>query len=335
MAIVRIISAPNALPTVQQDYVDQNNLIETIFLRVPNPKAHAGGNVLKGEVFQVGGTVYLATSDTAITGSQSEYVKLTPNGDGSEVAASYVANLSGVTWNDTYNGYYDVSGNLYVFNDQMLLRKGDHSIVLTEQDTTTVPAIAAGCCVEINGGFYTNFSDIAISGSTSNSTWYDILLTPSGRTFTASFIARGTGTWDDDKQGMYSGNNRVIGCVYRNGSAEYVSKNVFNVVNRSVEIKIDIGGWNMDSTISVSIPHGLAISDVLGANITATVNNDVGSACAPLDSFNSIAGTSEGGVSAATSTIIALDRRTGGSFDSTAFDDDTINRGHIYFNYKV
>jgi hypothetical protein len=124
MAIERIPYG-EALPVSTQDYVRQNNLLETGFLRVNDPWPIAGGNIVKGAVFQIGGTVYLATSNTAIGGAASDYVKLTPSGDGSTCAADYVANLAGVSWDDTYNGYYDVGGNLYVFNEALAVAAGE------------------------------------------------------------------------------------------------------------------------------------------------------------------------------------------------------------------
>lgn len=60
-------------------------------------------------------TIYYATSNTAITGTPSKYVRLTYSSD--ELTAAYVSNLSGVTWNVTYNAYYDSSDNLYIFNE--------------------------------------------------------------------------------------------------------------------------------------------------------------------------------------------------------------------------
>ncbi|KKK46990.1 hypothetical protein LCGC14_3159720, partial [marine sediment metagenome] len=33
------------------------------------------------------------------------------------------------------------------------------------------------------------------------------------------------GVWSDSKQGLYSGNNRVVACVWRNSSAEFINKN--------------------------------------------------------------------------------------------------------------
>jgi hypothetical protein len=76
-------------------------------------------DILQGSTFQIGGIIYYTNSDTTITGTPSNYVKLTPNvGDsGATCDAAFVANLSGVTWNKIYNGYYDGSGNLYIFDE--------------------------------------------------------------------------------------------------------------------------------------------------------------------------------------------------------------------------
>jgi len=332
------IPYPNPYPTVKEDYVKQNNLISDSFLRITNPNQFASGNILKGTIIQLGGTVYKATSDTAITGSQSEYVKISKSADGSTATAAYVANLTGVTWSDTYNGYYDGSGNLYLFNEQIFFRKGEHSIQLTEYDTDTVPAIAAGGAVEINGGIYVNLAEVTISGSTSNSTWYDILLAPSGKTFTASFVARGTGTWSESKRGLYSGNNRVIGCVYRDASGDFINKNILNVVNRMVEIKVEMGPWNMDDldvARTITIPIGI---DVLGVrSVTGNIRSDA-SVNYSINRYSTDALGSEwtsSGVYYMSSGNIYITAEVGGDFDDPAFNDDTINRGHIIVTYEV
>jgi hypothetical protein len=131
MAIIRI-PYPEPLPLYSSDYVKQNNLIEQLFLCTYRPVEIVSGNIQRGAVIQCGGTVYYADADTAITGTPSDYVKLTPSGDGSSLSASYVANLTGVSWNQAYNGYYDVSGNLYIFNEAIALGNGEISAVKTK-----------------------------------------------------------------------------------------------------------------------------------------------------------------------------------------------------------
>jgi hypothetical protein len=82
-----------------------------------------GGYVVQGSVFYIGGAVYYATSDTAITGTPSDYVKITPSG--STASAAYATNLSGVTWSKDYNGWYDGTGNLYLFDELKAVQAGD------------------------------------------------------------------------------------------------------------------------------------------------------------------------------------------------------------------
>lgn len=331
MAIVRI-PYPNALPTEQNDYVRQNNLIEIAFLKIINNYTYADGNVLQGSIFQVGGTVYYTNSDTAIAGAQSEYVKLTPSGDGSTLSPAYVANLAGVTWNDTYNGYYDVGGNIYTFNDQVYFRKGDMAIGLTHYNDTTQPAIVAECGCEINGGWYKNFTEIAITGVTANDNWYDILLTPSGRTYTASFVARGTGAWSDSKQGLYSGNNRVVACVYRNDSAEFISKNILIVSNRRIEIDISYGPWNMWSggggVASIDVPHGLGTFLNIRSTIVLVFRSTID--MKPIDTGDS--GDTAGKWFYDDADNVSLFRENGSSFDSSNY---TAAYGNIFIIYEV
>lgn len=206
--------------------------------------------------------------------------------------------------------------------------KGMSTIQLTEYDTTTVPEIAANCACEIDGTIYNNTSAITISGSTSNSTWYDILLTPSGTSYLASFVARETGVWSDSKQGLYSGNNRVIACVYRDGSGNFINKNVLTVRNRIVEIKMEIGTWDMyvsGSGISYKqVYHGLS-SGFINAEYTVYVHrDDLARAyilAQPHDHYimNSYI-------------YLGYD---GSTFNTTDFNSTGINRGYVILRYKV
>ena len=111
------ITAPSATPAAIADYTAQNNLAAALALAAQGAARVSGSNVLKGAVFLVGGAIYKADANTAISGSASDYVKLTISGDGLTLAPSFVADLTGVTWSDTWNGYYDASGNLYEFDE--------------------------------------------------------------------------------------------------------------------------------------------------------------------------------------------------------------------------
>ncbi len=353
MPIVRI-PYPNALPTIQADFVAQNNLIRTGFLQVNKSIwEDAANNIVQGAVFQIGGTIYYANAATAIGGGASAYIKLTPSGDGTIVTPTYVANLAGVSWNSAYNGYYDVGGNAYIFDEidayrdgeisflntkifSAILemqgrRKGAMEIVLTEYSTTTVPKIAAGSGIEINGQWYYTDIDIIITGVTANSNWYDILLTPSGSTFTASFIARNTGTWSDSNQGLYSGNNRVGACVWRDSTGGFVRKNIIIVNNRVVKLMLDILDWDMTSSSTINIVHGLSLASLLDVRVAIINDNE--------NTILSISGSSnylevDGRWQLSTSQI-QLSINTSSPYNTIAYDEVPFNRGYVYLTYKV
>jgi hypothetical protein len=115
---------PASVPAAVSDYQKQNALLMALVKSVDGAQKVVGGNVVQGAVFNVGGTLYVATSDTAISGVASDFVKLTPSGDSLTLAPSYVASLSGVEWNKEYKGYYDVSGNLYEFDEAVAWDSG-------------------------------------------------------------------------------------------------------------------------------------------------------------------------------------------------------------------
>jgi hypothetical protein len=81
-----------------------------------------GSTIRAGTSMLIGGVLYQATSDTAITGSASNYVKITPSG--ATASAAFVANLTGVTFNEAYGAYYDGSGNLHVFDEGRAVATG-------------------------------------------------------------------------------------------------------------------------------------------------------------------------------------------------------------------
>jgi len=117
MSII-LVEYPRATLQDQTDYAKQNALIEALNLASSDRPIDIDlgtSKVLKGNIFQIGGAVYRVTADETITGSASFYVKITPSG--ATATASYVANITGVTWSDIYNGYYDGSGNLYIFDE--------------------------------------------------------------------------------------------------------------------------------------------------------------------------------------------------------------------------
>lgn len=87
--------------------------------------------------------------------------------------------------------------------------------------------------------------------------------------------------------------------------------------------RIDIGSWNMDTAVNVTIPHGLNIADI--REVQVLIINDAGS---DLRDITTAAGPIAGAWRIDATDII-LARTTGGLFDSVNYDDGGINRGYI------
>lgn len=251
---LNLITAPTpSAPSGLADYVAQNNLLEAGFLNINSPLQVISGNIPESAVFQIGGAIYRADSDTAISGVASDYVKITPSG--ATASAAYVANLTGVSWNSDYNGYYDVSGNLYIFHEGLALVAGEISTV---------------------------FGRYAMQ--------------------------------------LANGDTPVIG----NGKA-------------LLPKVIDIGDWNMDSTQSVDIAHGISDHTKIRA-VSAVIRKDDETDHYVLGGIKLSTLPEEAStawISYYDSTNVGLYRTTGGFFDSAVFDATSFNRGWITIWYEV
>ena len=113
MSITKITD-PSAVPAAVADYEAQNIHLDRLLGDAVAPYPVSGSNVVKGALFNIGGDMFYCGADTAISGTPSDYVKLVVSG--SNAVPSFVASLSGVTWNSAYNGYYSGS-DLYLFDE--------------------------------------------------------------------------------------------------------------------------------------------------------------------------------------------------------------------------
>ena len=122
--------------------------------------------------------------------------------------------------------------------------KGYHQLTLTEYDTTTVPAIAAGSAIECNGALYKFDTEEAISttdpvtsATVADGTVY-VCIVPGTTTCTAAFTATAP-TWSDSKQGWYGtggqANHRYSEYVIYKSSTSYSKQKRVNP--RSNEIQ--------------------------------------------------------------------------------------------------
>lgn len=122
MAINEVLF-PTVPNPVIGDWALAIELVEHAYKNIYNPVQFSGSNVVVGAVFQVGGHVYHTDGATAITGTSSDYVKLTITG--TTLVPSFVADLTGVTWSSLWGGYYDGTGNLYIFDEVKAILAGD------------------------------------------------------------------------------------------------------------------------------------------------------------------------------------------------------------------
>jgi hypothetical protein len=103
-----------------------------------------------------------------------------------------------------------------------------------------------------------------------------------------------------------------------------------------VEKEISIGSWNMDTDSTKLVTHGITDLPSKIRNIYVIIYADAGTITSkPLmaTSQNADPELLAGGVSTINATSIALNRRTGGQFDNTGYDDTGVNRGYIYVLY--
>lgn len=90
---------------------------------------------------------------------------------------------------------------------------------------------------------------------------------------------------------------------------------------------IDIGDWDMDSTTSVSISHGLLdIGFIRGMAVTVRKDSDVTLRMDPI---------SNGGDIYVEGANVILTRDSAGIFDTTEYDETSYNRGWITITYEV
>lgn len=92
---------------------------------------------------------------------------------------------------------------------------------------------------------------------------------------------------------------------------------------------IDIGDWNMDTTVNVGVNHGLTVANI--RSISAIIRTDGGAINRDFPCY-SVSGTTDEYLEATTSQI-RLYRATGGIFDDANYDSTSYNRGWVVIQY--
>lgn len=124
---------------------------------------------------------------------------------------------------------------------------------------------------------------------------------------------------DGTATGALTGNATTANGINETGAAS-------GVVHTKI---IEIGDWDMDSTLSVVIAHNLTASKI--RKVDAIIINDSASRYVPIDSVYDW--NAPNGVISYTSTDVVLSRIAGGAFDSTSYNSTSYNRGWITIEY--
>ena len=230
-------------------------------------------------------------------------------------------------------------------------RKGFLSVSLTNPATTAASSIGTGGIMELSGSLY-QFTETAISlaagtPSAAQSVYYTVI--PSGGGTTVTVVMEGTApTWIDSKQGFYASaasTTRYIGGAFIGTSQTYYHKFIYtpqmldyliyqNKTRPILKKEIDIGEWNMDTTVQVLIDHGL--KSVRIHNVLIWIRSDSDQSRTTLD-YNP-SGSVCAGWWWADQTQINVNRLTGGFYDGNGFDataSTVANRGWIHIEYEA
>lgn len=225
--------------------------------------------------------------------------------------------------------------------------KGHIQISISNFDATTEPKIQAGSNLEVNGSYYEVLIEESITGwsGISNDT-QDVFIKCIPAENACSFAFTTTApTWSDSKQGWYATNDRYTNYMLSRGasSAVYSNKRLIpkdiTVLDWLAPKVVDIGDWNMDSTVDVTIALGVPAESV--KTVSVLIRDDTETSLLPMTPYpsgNSTEPPSDfNGVwkrLIVSSDSIFITRLTGGVFDSTSYDSTSYNRGWITIEYK-
>jgi len=222
--------------------------------------------------------------------------------------------------------------------------KGYQAISLSDLTATTLSTIASGSAVEVCNSFFRASEAISVNASSwtaiGTSTTAFLALTPSGtagsQVLSAAWQADEP-VWDTSKCGYYASaasTARVVALAYKEGPSSYRNKTLLpNRQGESIKITIPIGDWNMDSTQTVYINHGLDYTKI--TSFGAVVIDDTALAYYKIEFHGTDnAGHIHGAVING-SIQTSVTRLPGGYFDSASFDSTGYNRGFIKLEYDI
>lgn len=96
---------------------------------------------------------------------------------------------------------------------------------------------------------------------------------------------------------------------------------------------LPIGAWNMDTTTSLAINHGVSNYEQI-MSVSGVLINDGKTIVVPIPLVSEVAADVLI-IGSITATQITLRRIVGGQFDNASFDDPTMNRGYLVVDYLI
>lgn len=211
---------------------------------------------------------------------------------------------------------------------------GKADITISEYSTTAAPDVKVGSKFEVNGALFkvltadetpTGYAGIA------NSTTFYLMYDVSAEAFVFTSVAP---SWNDALQGWYETGetDRYFFRMYKDsGGTLYGGKGALRHKSLGQEFTMEIGDWNMDTTINVEVPHGIDHTKIRG--ISVLIRGDAGSA---LEDGRYLLNRADGDRFSAysqNSANIILERVNAGFFDGINFNDTSFNRGWITIQY--
>ena len=241
---------------------------------------------------------------------------------------------------------------------QGLTDRGFMRLSLTNFSGSAASQVAGGGVVEVAGSIYnfaTNETITLATGTASASVavYFNVIPSAGGTTCTVAMDATAP-VWSDAKQGFYASaasTTRVVGGSYIGTAATYYSKYLYTGRNLDycletgetrplIRRRIEIGEWNMDATAKVTVPHDLGSAVIRVRFIWALIMSDSKETFMPLTGMNFTDEALEGGVriSSLVPSVIELQRRATGIFDSVSFDgtaSTVASRGWVTIEFEA
>jgi hypothetical protein len=223
----------------------------------------------------------------------------------------------------------------YTLPDAALMAGKIIQIAKSVAANTLTVAAASGQLV--NGAASVAYTAINSTGvfQSDGSNWY--VFQTVGDADTLGGVAADTGTTADTIP-VRDENGDLPGDITGNAAtATTAGKVVETGASANLNVKIlEIGDWNMDTTNSVSIAHGVSSGNTKIKSVSASVRNDADTAVYDLIggawASPELADSPSGSIYY-TSTDVTLNRVSGTPLDSTEFDSTSFNRGWITIWY--